>query len=331
MSVLRLVDVSAPPAHEALDDLGRDPLCDARFLEAFARSTGRQGVVVLAEGPGWRAAYPLLLVPTDGHLLARTPDYGGPWIRCDGADPGRVAVELRGALDTTLAGVGIASEVVLLSPWLPERDAIAAAWQCHAEKTVCIVDLGPDRWSSLHTNRRRDVNRARDRLALVERFERFDQTAASGFARGYGEHMERVDADARWRLDEEHFAALAASGASLWQASAENDDGGASLLFVVSGSHATYLYGTRWGDVRAASTLAHWRAQEELARGGVAELLLGGGVTTAADDSLLHFKRSWGGRDAQLFLGGRVYDQRAHDAAVAASLARPLPTGVVPA
>jgi hypothetical protein len=328
---VELADVSSAVARTALRDLARDPLCGADFLDAFARSTGRQAIVVVAEGPGWRAAYPLLLTDARGRLLARTPDYGGPWIDADAVDVARAAAELRGALDTTLDGVGVASEVVLLSPWLPGRDAVAAAWRCGPEKTVCVVDLGADRWSSLHTNRRRDVKRARERLRLVEHWWPFDASSASEFARGYDEHMERLDADARWRLDDEHFHALATSGAELWLSSALDADGGASLVFVVSGARATYLYGTRWGDVRAASTVAHWRAQEELAAAGVTELLLGGGVTTDPDDSLLRFKRSWGGRDEQLFLGARVYDQRAHDAAVAAALARPLPRSVVTA
>jgi hypothetical protein len=336
VTTLHVVDAGAQVARDALTDLAGDPLCGGAFVDAFARSTGRRAVVVLAEGRGWRAAYPLLLVPTDGHLLARSPDYGGPWIERDGSDPSvpelrSIAAELREQLDTTLARAGVASEVLLLSPWLPGRDVIAAEWRCRAEKTVAVVALDGDRWSGLHTNRRRDVKRARERLGLEEQWTRFDEAAAVDFARGYDEHMERVDAEARWRLDAAHFDALATSGAELWLSTARNDDGGASLLFVVAGERATYLYGTRWGDVRAASTLAHWHAQEQLGRAGVRELLLGGGVTTDPDDSLLRFKRSWGGRDEQLFLGARVYDQRAHDAAVEAALARPLPEGVVAA
>jgi hypothetical protein len=86
----------------------------------------------------------------------------------------------------------------------------------------------------------------------------------------------------------------------------------------------------RSDDVRTASSVAQRRAQSELGALGVREVRLGGGVATAPDDLRLRSKRSGAGRDDELLLlDARVYDRRAHDAAVPTSMARFLPAGAV--
>jgi dTDP-4-amino-4,6-dideoxygalactose transaminase len=320
-----------------------DPTCGRGVLRAAATARGGRPVLLAVESDGWRGAYPLLLNDVgDGVLLARTPEYGGPLVTA--RDVRSAVPEVRAALDAALRDLGVASEVALLGPWLAHRDAVATAWSARPEKTICISSLEEldARRASLSSNMRRDITQAR--RALTERWSSLDTSNAARFAHRYAEHMDRLGAAERWRLDDAYFAALADDpdvDAWLGEATDCGDDGdrdgddagdrasGAAVLVVVSGSVASYVYGTRWGRSGPATTLALWRAHEELAARGVRELLLGGGVTTADDDSLLRFKRRFAPREEQLLLGARVFDRDAHERAVARGLARPLPEGAV--
>jgi dTDP-4-amino-4,6-dideoxygalactose transaminase len=310
-----------------------DPTCTRSFLRGAATARELRPVLVTLTASAWSATYPLLLAPLGGdRFLARTPEYGGPvlTIPSTAVSPLTVSAELRAALDETLPELGVVSEVVMLGPWLAHRDAIANTWCCRPDKTICVValdDLG-DRWNALSANMRRDISQARRRS--VERWAPLDSSIASEFATRYEEHMERLDAAERWRLGPQYFAALARDdGLDAWIAEARDDQGGAACLVVRSGPVASYVYGTRWGRGGRATTLALWRAQEELAALGVGELLLGGGVGDADDDSLLRFKRRFAPREERLLLGARVFDRGAHDAAVREGRARPLPDGAV--
>ena len=308
-----------------------DPTCGRGMLRATASSRGGRPVLLVVQGDGWRAAYPLLLTDADeGVVLARTPEYGGPIIAAE--DPDAVVDTVRSAIDAALRELGVASEVALLGPWLPHRQAVTEAWSARPEKVICVSELADidARRGALSRNMRRDLAQAR--RVLTECWSPLDRSNATRFARRYAEHMDRLGAADRWRLDEAYFRALAEDRAvDAWLGEAVGDDGadGAAVLVVVSGPVASYVYGTRWGRAGAATTLAIWRAHEELAARGVRELLLGGGVTTADDDSLLRFKRRFAPREEQLLIAARAFDRRAHDRAVARSTARPLPTGVV--
>jgi dTDP-4-amino-4,6-dideoxygalactose transaminase len=338
----RLVDVDDDrwdDEMQAVTGAGRipvDPTCGRGVLRATATVRGGRPVLVVAEGDGWRAAYPLVVDDVgDGVLLARTPEDGGPLVAT--RDARAALLEVRATVDAALRDLGVASEVALLGPWTAHRDDVAVAWSARPEKTICIsglVDLDARR-AELSSNMRRDITRAR--RALTETWSPLDAENARHFARRYAEHMDRLGAAERWRLDEAYFAALADDpDVDAWVGEATDapgDDGdganGAAVLVVVSGSVASYVYGTRWGRSGAATTLALWRAHEELAARGVRELLLGGGVTTADDDSLLRFKRRFAPREAELLISARVFDRDAPERAVARGAARPLPGGAV--
>jgi hypothetical protein len=329
MSVeLSVLEFDDPMWTELTDEYIDDPYCSRPYLAATERGLGRRPVLVLAQAREWRAVYPVVLEPVSRQrFLARTPDYGGPWI--DAVDVDAAASEFRSALDELLPSLGVISEVILLSPWLPGRDSIATRWQCLPEKLVVLLDLGMG-VDSLHLTkgRRSDLGRAR-REASTE-FHPLDPDAAAEFSRYYAAHMNQVDGAVRWRLGPEFFRALAlASHEEATISWARRADGGAASLFLRSGAHAAYAFSTRWGNAGTAATLSMWTAFEELARGGVREVLLGGGLTSRSEDSLLSFKRSWGGQLDQIFIAARAFDRYAHERLVAAGSARPLPIGTI--
>jgi hypothetical protein len=307
-----------------------DPTCTRPFLAASAVARAVRPVLVSVTTEAWSARYPLVLADVGGgRWLARTPEYGGPVIMPTATPATVVAAELRRTLDDLLRELGVVSEVMLLGPWLAHRHEIASAWACRPDKTICLVPLRDldARRSRLSPNMRRDI--AQTRRRAQERWMPFDPTVASEFAARYAEHMDRLAAEARWRLDAPYFGALADGTADAWLAEASDERGGASCLVVISGARASYVYGTRWGRGGSTTTLALWRAQEELSARAVDELLLGGGVTCADDDSLLAFKRRFAPREDRLWIGARAFDVDAHDAVVARGDARPLPEGFV--
>jgi hypothetical protein len=319
------------------DDLGRngaetlvlDPHCRPGALAAH-RVLERRTLHLWAEGPGWRCLYPLVCTPTDGGWVARTPEYGGPWIDTPRDRAGDAARALREALDAHLPALGIVSEVFVLSVWLPHRPAVAAAWSTRSPREVVVVTVpagGPDpaTWGS---QRRRDLRRAGPAAVAVAPL---DAAGAARFAARYRAWSARLGVEPRWQLGSEFFAALVEAGADAHLAWWECEPGGAAAVLLTHGPRWSYAWVARWGEVPGATTAMLAGALRAAARHGPAEVLLGGGRTDDPDDGLFSFKRTWGGRTVPLPVGARVYDPAGHDAAVRAGQARPLPGWAVSA
>jgi hypothetical protein len=269
----------------------------------------------------------VVMRPLDAkRVLVRSPDYGGPVIE-GSLSPALV----REACDDALRAAGAVSDVTVFSPTLAEQHGVIDAWGAWPQKAVCFTDLSalsasphPALQSS---NRRRDLKRAAAEASVT--CSALDHAGASRFAEQYAAHMAAIGADERWILAPAVFTALADTGVDAWIATAASATGGAALIYVTSGSAATYLYGTRWGTPRGESTLAHVRMHEHLAASGCTEALLGGGVGEGDDDSLLAFKRSLASRESTLYLAARSFDPAGHERAVRAGVARPLPVAAV--
>ncbi len=159
------------------------------------------------------------------------------------------------------------------------------------------------------------------------RAELLDLAGAQRFATRYADAMAAKHADDRWTRSAVFFAALVDGTTML--AEVQTAVGGAGAVFLVAGAWASYAFSVRWGAAGPATTLVVHEACRVLADRGVAALTLGGGVGDASDDSLLAFKRSWGGRAVPFRIGARVYVPEAHAALVEAGVARPLPAGAV--
>ncbi len=295
-----------------------DPFDHPRYLCAVARATSRTAVEVRCHGKGWVMRYPLLLEAFGSEgWLARTPDYGGPALHPDASD--RVAWEARAAVDSILKAHHVISEVTLSSPVRPPAPSLTQAWGLRPGKPVCTWSLPPEH-SRLSHGRRADLRRPQGMVSIAL----LDEAGAEAFASSYGTSMARVGAAQRWRLDSGYFAGLAQTGL-VFRCAAQQREGGAEALFLVHQRHAAYLFATRWGQATGASSRVLWAAAEALAVRGVADILLGGGVTAEDSDPLLRFKRSWGGTEQPQLLGARCFDTTAQRLAEAAGAARPLP------
>jgi hypothetical protein len=314
------------PCEEAAPIPDVDPHAAPAALRAEAGERRGRAVVAEVEVPGLRVAYPLVLLPGGaGGVLARTPEYGGPYPRAGRLDA-RTLAAVRTELDHELALHGVVSEVFMLAPDLPARDLVAAVWSAADGKEIRVVDPGAvAAGDGLRKGRRSDLARARRETTSVVRS--FDHRDASEFAAHYARAMDAKRATERWRRDHAYFDVLV-EGSPLY-AEARNAGGGAAAIFLTAGPRASYAYSVRWGASGTGTTLVLHEACAALAAAGVQSLTLGGGSTDESDDPLLEFKRSWGGRAVPFRIGARVYDGDAHAALVAADAARPLPVGAV--
>ena len=313
------------------EHLGADPYCTRGFLAASSTVLQQRPILIYADGGRWSGHYVLLLTELEsGRWLARTPEYGGPWLGISIGAPGEFAAEFRRVLDGTLRDLGVVSEVSLFSVWLPHAADTLQACGARPEKQVCVADMKTldRRWAAMKKGRRSDITRSAREMDVS--WCALDAAGAAAFSAPYEQAMAAKDAAPRWRLDTGYFLALASEpAADITLCRVAGADGGAMGLFLRSGPYAAYLYATRWGNTGGASSAVLWHAQERLAEAGVQELLLGGGVSIDPTDSLLAFKRSLSDRVEPFWLASRGFDISAHDAAVAAGLARPLPDGVV--
>jgi hypothetical protein len=334
--------VSAPAKVEVLevhdrrwedvqDELGADPYCTRGFLAASSTVLGQRPILIHVDAGDWSGHYVLLLTGLESdRWLARTPEYGGPWLRIAVGESSALAPAFRRVLDGVLRELGVVSEVSLFSVWLPHAADTMQTCGARPEKQVCVAEMATldHRWSAMKKGRRSDITRAIREMDVS--WCDLDASGATAFAAPYEQAMEAKDAAPRWRLDASYFTALAEEqAADIQLCSVASPEGGAMGLFLRSGRYAAYLYATRWGMTGGASSAVLWHAQQQLADNGVDELLLGGGVSTDPEDSLLTFKRSLSDRVEPFCLASRGFDIPMHDAAVVAGLARPLPAGVV--
>ncbi len=115
--LLSLADAASIP--------GVDPHSTPVALAAEAAERRARAVVAEVEAGGLTVAYPLLLQSGGDHgLLARTSEYGGPFVRAGAPTPIALS-SVRSRLDDALAAAGVVSEVAMLAPDLPARDEIA--------------------------------------------------------------------------------------------------------------------------------------------------------------------------------------------------------------
>ncbi|HXQ19720.1 MAG TPA: hypothetical protein VN781_08860 [Acidimicrobiales bacterium] len=318
----------ADPGFEArLRSLPPEPFAGPGYLRALRTASGAEPAIASVRGASFECSAVLVVSPAAGDRgLARSADYGGPHL--SGGD--RHAAAARSGLDALLRTQRVVSEVTVFSPWSSTTRPVLDAWGARPEKAYCVLELAdPDELRrQMSSGRRYDLGRAeRESEATVVPF---DAAAAGRFGARYASLMEERGASERWRLTPTYFEALAAHAAdALVAVECIGTGGGSAVLYLVNGPRSAYLHSVRWGDSAGATTLANWHAFGALWQAGVCEVNLGGGVTTDPADSLLAFKRSFGGEVRMLYLAGRALEPLEHERAVRAGLARPLPEGSV--
>ncbi len=284
-------------AIEALPLELQDFYCSSRYAELH-RGDGAPHVAVVDDGthrlivPG--LAFPIVEAPSRLYDLQTPNGYGGPLV-----SPGASAAfieEAWSAWRAAAAASGIVAGFFRLHPLINNRRWLPSSAKVLLDRKTVYVDLssGPEAvWTGADSRHRNMVNRGR-KAGVRTRWNRPEDWPA--FETLYAEAMARLGAPSRLSFDTAYFTALRAlDGVDLV---ATHDDRGLVAANV-------FLWGPVWGHyhlaarrIDAPNFIMNVLVQAGFERAferGLSGVHLGGGVSTAADDRLLHFKRSVGG------------------------------------
>jgi hypothetical protein len=305
-----------------------EPWFVSTLLHAHARSLGWRPLLLYAKADDWEAWYPLLTRQLEPGpvMLARTPPFGGPYLRCAPDRADAAARAARVTFGSFLYDIGVASEFFSLSPFLPFLSSIITAWQARNMHPIVLAEVAMGEPRLRSTKLMAEVRRLKARTTVT--WQSYSQSEqAEVFADHYQQTMHRVGAPPSALRSAHYFQALALTcGALLWEAQAVGTSGGATHIFARTATCAHYLYSARWGESAGCAGLALAIAQDELARTGRCMLNLGGGTTSDYRDSLLRFKARFADRCAWMSYGAIAYRSDQHAIAVARQAARPLPS-----
>lgn len=187
--------------------------------------------------------------------------------------------------------------------------AIGAGATLRPVKDVIVLHVGPDEEfrSAMRATRRH----AHDKGARAN----VRPVPVTEFLGIYSRAMERKEAAPRWRLGLPYFQEIANLGDDADCFAVHSSDGtmGAAGVFLFGRSVAYYHLAATVDkpEPGLADVIVGAGVQEANAR-GCDWLHLGGGVTSAKDDSLLAYKRSFGGLQRVVYGVHRVFDDAAY-------------------
>ena len=255
--------------------------------------------------------------------IASPYGYGGPAYRCESPEE---AVELYRSFDACLLeycrGEKLAAEFTSLHPFLEGSRLLAAvgAENLVRQKEVVYLDLPgseAQRWKATRKGHRSSITRARRSGVRVEKMAptrpHFDE-----LNRLYYETMERNQAARRWIFPRDYFwncfECLGERRVSLFFARVGDAVASASILMHDFDTVYYHFSGSdsRYHDYCPNNLLVFEMAAWAEAA-GYRRLHLGGGVTSAPDDSLLTFKSGFSDQRAALYTHHRVLDQPTYD------------------
>lgn len=221
---------------------------------------------------------------------------------------------------------GIVSEFYLINPAFAESQALLVPSEQKLERGVIMVPVTGDDaelLKQMRPNRKHSLKQAADAHVSI-----IGGTVMSDM---YQAAMERLGAPARWQLGAHYFARLErllGDRAAILGAFSPDGDLKAGAVFLFGTSVAYYHLAATAPD--RANGYADRLVLEgmRLARSkGVQWMHLGGGRTSQPDDSLLAYKRSFGGFTRPTYSVRQVHNRRVYD-----ELSRGLaPTGYFPA
>lgn len=210
----------------------------------------------------------------------------------------------------------IASEFTSLHPFLRSHEVLQSSGlvELIKSKEVVYLDLTLSQeklLAGLNRGHRSSINKARKHGIIIDKVECLPENFRI-FNRLYNQTMERNHAAQRWFLPDDYFQncfeQLGPRRVSLFFASVNNEV--ASAYFLMHDfSNAYYHFGgsdERFYDLRPNNLLmfeiALWLKQQ-----GYLRYHLGGGVSSATDDSLLRYKMGFSDKRAKLYTYGRVH------------------------
>lgn len=167
-----------------------------------------------------------------------------------------------------------------------------------------------------HPSARREVGRA-ERSGVSAVFREPGGAAWDAFVGVYLRRMAELGADAYYRFTPAYFARLRGLVASAgWLVTAERDGGEVvgAAVFLRGGSRLHYhLSASEAGAAPGTANLLVCAAGRRGFTEGLRTLHLGGGRTSAPDDSLLRFKKRLATHSHRFRIGMRVHDPRRYE------------------
>jgi len=256
--------------------------------------------------PGLRVAIAADATHTD---LQSCNGYAGP-LATPNADPSFMSWAWQAWAEEERRRGGVAA-FFRVHPLVDNRSWLPNESETRLDREVAYVDLRQGcahAWQASSARHRNMVNAARNRGIHVEHTNAAEDWAE--FAALYIAAMERLQAPVRLRYSDDYFRALARlPGTELILI---RDAHGAIV------SAAVFLSGARWCHYHLAARRADapnysgnailQHAIDRAAERGAEGLLLGGGVTTAADDPLLKFKQGIGTNMLSFFVARVIAD-----------------------
>lgn len=299
---------------------------DVYFTHAYGRAcalaSDAEWVLLETHGGCWQL--PLLLRPTyGGHRDAISPHgYAGlyccPALAADSAERAWVS-----SLDT-LRGWGVVTVFLRHSPLVPQAPWHASQVRVIDGHPTVLVDLtGPEAMWARMAGRSRTAVRKSERVGITTQIATATiKPLRSGgtFRQLYDQSMASKQAPAEYVYPDRYYEALIEGlGDDLLLAEAVDPQGEvlASMLFL---RHEGLLHyhlsaSTPAGSRSGSNNALIWSVMAYASKRGLTALHLGGGQR--ANDSLLEFKKSFGGRLLTYGASGVVLDPKAYRTEIA--------------
>jgi len=299
---------------------GDDIYFQAEYVQLHESASKRAALFVAEQDEdGFVLAYPFLLqkIPEEltGEIalydLETAYGYGGPLI--SNATEARMK-EASLLFDTWAEQEGVVAEFVRFHPVRKNQNHAMEGVQCLPDRMTCGMDLQlEDLMLSLHAKTRNMVRRARNACEIQVIT---DPDLFRPFERFYSDYMRHIGAVQDYLFDPAYFSELGqllGSNAELLVASHEGEWVGAALFFYGQCTAHYHLSATKPSrTVPGVTNLLILEAAKRAKARNLSVLHLGGGRTTAADDSLLRFKQRMGSLEYEFVIGKKVHHPSAY-------------------
>jgi hypothetical protein len=238
-------------------------------------------------------------------------------------DPGFLARALD-AYSAACRDLGVVAELIRFNPVLEDHQpfvgqpsvtvlAAKAVVVCHCSEDTDEVLAG------FSASRRKLVTRMAGRLTA----RLLDKAHEIPLFRGlYDAAMVRLDTDGRWRFGDSFYDGVVANPRYAFVSVWKDERLLAACLIGCRPPVAHYVIAANTEDyVEGAGERLIFEAALEAARRGCDQLILGGGVTGAADDGLLVFKKRFAPETRTFHIGKMVHDEANYSALCEAAIA----------
>lgn len=285
------------------------------YVQMYCSISGSEGILFVYTDAGQIWLNAVVRSPVaEGCYDIETPyGYGGPSTSTTDA---AFLTTARNAYNVWLNETGVIAELTRFHPLLNNGEVDDPKTETSFNRHTVSIDLrNPPAFSGRALN---SVKRARNGgvevkvLSAIEYMDHFKQL--------YEENMRAVNADNFYFFDDAHYRSLARV--------VEND--GMLLVAMLEGewlAASLFLRGTTWlhyhlaaanfkARIPGSQNLLIHTAAEMGHEAGLERLHLGGGRTTATDDSLYFFKQAMSTDQHNFYVGRRVVDQGRYDRVV---------------